>query len=453
MERHHRHAVRSARALTRVTTPSRLTVTCLPAAAGAMRVAPPASVPSAMGVPPARWWPFVRRVTPGAGTSVPSRIHVGLLEEAFPANQTPGTRMVLTQATYQLQRWLDWLDVHPETTVTASLSTNAGSLLAEARARRGPWARVSLMEQAPGAVPALVGGRPPDTRPHGPDTPAWTAEHEALAASFWQPDPVRRRQAATDALRGAPADAAISLALASACMETGDLTAALDALDAAAESAPDWEAVHFERGKLWLRADDTARAAESFADAVRLMPSFASAATNLGGALAELGRTNEALAALEQALRFDPYGYPVVNNLGAAYRELGRLDEAEAAFRRVIALADGFVFGHYNLGHTLLLQGRFAEARDAYAEGARRDPQQNVRQACRLELARAAAGDGVTAAQRLEALASSCPGGLGEEILDELDATLEALAGVPQASAPDVARAHACVRALMRAQR
>ena len=47
----------------------------------------------------------------------------------------------------------------------------------------------------------------------------------------------------------------------------------------------------------------------------------------------------------------------------------GGCDEAEAAFRRVIALRRTFVFGHYNLGHALFLQGRFADARDAYEAG------------------------------------------------------------------------------------
>ncbi len=50
--------------------------------------------------------------------------------------------------------------------------------------------------------------------------------------------------------------------------------------------------------------------------------------------------------------------------MGAVWRDTGELDQAEAAFRRVLDLAPSFVFGHYNLAHTLLLAGRFAESRD-----------------------------------------------------------------------------------------
>jgi predicted Zn-dependent protease len=50
-------------------------------------------------------------------------------------------------------------------------------------------------------------------------------------------------------------------------------------------------------------ADDTARAADAFARAARLMPSFAAAHANLGAALGELERPSEALVALDAAAR------------------------------------------------------------------------------------------------------------------------------------------------------
>ena len=59
----------------------------------------------------------------------------------------------------------------------------------------------------------------------------------------------------------------------------------------------------------------------------------------------------------------------------------------------VIRLAPDFVFGYYNLGLALLLQGRLKEARDAYAEGQNRDPKKNLVQSCRLDVALAAAGE------------------------------------------------------------
>jgi hypothetical protein len=59
-------------------------------------------------------WPFQQSVTPPDPTVTPGTIVIPDLHRAFPAGQTSGTRLVLTQPTYQLQRWLDWLDAHPD---------------------------------------------------------------------------------------------------------------------------------------------------------------------------------------------------------------------------------------------------------------------------------------------------------------------------------------------------
>jgi protein O-GlcNAc transferase len=217
-------------------------------------------------------------------------------------------------------------------------------------------------------------------------------------------------------------------------MEVDELQPAQDALDLALALAPDWEAVCFEYGKLWLRADDLERAAERFAEAARLMPSFAAALSNLGAALAETERADEAIAALEQALRVDPHAHQTLNNLAVIYREQGRLDEAIDAGHRVIALAPAFVFGRYNLAHALFLSGRFAESRDVYADAQARDPQKNPVQAARLAVVRAATGDAARAASELQGALARVPEELRDQIVEEVSATVDALAALPQVS-------------------
>ncbi|HXI28123.1 MAG TPA: hypothetical protein VNG89_06870, partial [Vicinamibacterales bacterium] len=69
------------------------------------------------------------------------------------------------------------------------------------------------------------------------------------------------------------------------------------------------------------------------------------------------------------------------------------LDDSETALRRVVAIDPAFVFGYYNLGHTLFLAGHYADAVAAYEDGAGRDPQKSPRQICRLAMARFASGD------------------------------------------------------------
>jgi tetratricopeptide (TPR) repeat protein len=223
-------------------------------------------------------------------------------------------------------------------------------------------------------------------------------------------------------------------------MELNQLPDSQRALDRALALAPDWEAVPFEYGKLWLRADDLERAAERFADAARLMPTFSAALSNLAAALGETDRPDAAVAALEQALAHDPHGYPILNNLSVLCREQGRLDEAVGAARRVTSLAPDFVFGHYNLAHALFLQGRFADARDAYEEGQRRDPQKNAVQAARLAVARAAAGDIDGAVSGLTRAVQALPPEVRDGVLDEAGEVLGALLALPGARVDELQR-------------
>jgi hypothetical protein len=222
-------------------------------------------------------WPFRRSVTPAAAAVA---VHIANLHLAFPSAQVAGTRLVLTQSTYQLQRWLDWEAAHPGVTVTADASGPALRQGAtEAFARRGPWSRIEIAEgDDERAAPA--------------------AAVSALRDAFVQPDPAYRRDESQRALAADPGNPAFLLALGSAHMELQNVGPALDAVEEAVSVAPDWEAAHFELGKAWLRADDTARAADAFARAAGLMPRFATAWSNLGAALGELERRDEALDAL-----------------------------------------------------------------------------------------------------------------------------------------------------------
>ena len=389
----------------------------------------------------ARVWAFQRHVTPASFDG--DAIWIRDLHLAFPSGQTQGTRLVLTQSTYQLQRWLDWLDEHPGVIVIADADRAALHRSApEAMAGRGPWSRIAMIGADTAAEAA-----PPRPVDEG-STPA-DVGRELLARlhdAFRQPDPHARLDVSRAAAEGFPADAAIRLAFASACMELQLLDDADRALQKAVQLAPDWEAPHFELGKLLLRSEDTERAAASFAEASRLMPHFAAALSNLGAALGELDRREEALHALRRALEWDPRGHPVLNNIGAALREGGRLDEAAEAFRQVIAIAPSFVFGYYNLGHTLLLGGDFAAARQSYEEGFERDPQKNPRQACRLAVARAATADADGAMAMLERLAEELPPEVSRDLFDEAESTLGALSAIPGVDADAVRRVLAAIR-------
>lgn len=344
-------------------------------------------------------------------------VHVRDIHDAFPAGQRGATRLVLTQSSYQLQRCLDWLDARGGAVhLVAETDREALRRTApEAFAARGPWARVTLIEVEPERADR-------SERSEGvADRDDW------LVAAFRTVDPEERLTLCRRAAERYPADAAVHLALGSACMEVQDLDAAQQAIERALAIDAGWEASHYEYGKLWLRRDDMARASRAFAEAGRLMPSFSAAFSNLGAALGELDRRDEALQAFQYALEYDPNGYTILNNIGVVTRELGRLAESEAAFRKVVALAPEFVFGHYNLGHTLFLQGRYQAALSAYLEGQRRDPERNPRQACRLAIVRLAAGDPEGALRDLHRCTSNLPTEARRDVLAEAQEILWAL--------------------------
>ena len=308
-----------------------------------------------------------------------------LVDEAhlsFRSAQTGGTRLVLTQSTYLVQALLDRV-ASDDLVVLAADEADLRREAPEAFDGRGPW-RLAMRTDAtpPDGHVALSPAATP---------PPWAS---ALAEAFATASPTARVNACRDACADLPREAVAHLALASALRETGGPSDdARTAIEHATTLAPEWAAAWYEAGKLWLSLEDLPRAADAFARTATLMPRFSAAHSNLGAVLGELDQPEAALVAFERAQLDDPNGHTIINNMAVVLRELGRLDEAIEAHRRVIALAPTFVFGHYNLGHTLLLAGRFDESVAAYESGQALDATTNRRQACRLAMARFAAGD------------------------------------------------------------
>jgi tetratricopeptide (TPR) repeat protein len=332
-------------------------------------------VPSVIDAPPSSEWPFRYPLCPDLPAG-PVVVRATNVDAACPSAQS-GAQLVTTQKTYLDAEWAFALERHGNATLTIE-----------------------------------EGERTPITHP--------------LALAFRLADPAERLAVCVDVLRAGRTPEAL-VATASVCVEVSDLEAAARDLDEAIDKAPSWAAVHYERGKLWLRADDMLRASQSFQRAVDLLPGFGPGWANLGGTLGELDRPQEALAAFERALALDPSSAQALNNVGVVRRELGRLAESEAAFRQVIQLTPGMAFGHYNLGHTLFLQGRFQAALSAYAEGQARDPEKNAVQASRLALCQVATGDPAGALRQLQRATASLPRVYRQQLLGDTSAILWAL--------------------------
>lgn len=332
-------------------------------------------MPSVVDAPPSSEWPFRYPLCPDLpdGAVVVRASNVG----AAYANAQSGAQLVTTQKAYLDAEWAAALESHGNAT---------------------------LAIEEDGATPV--------THP--------------LALAFRLSNPEERLARCLDAMTAGRTPEAL-LATASVCVEVSDLDAAERDLDEAITKAPSWAAAHYERGKLWLRSDDMLRASQSFQQTVDLLPGFGPAWANLGGTLGELDRPLEALAAFERALAIDASSAQALNNVGVVRRELGRLDESETAFRQVIHLTPGMAFGHYNLGHTLFLQGRFHAALSAYAEGQARDPEKNPVQASRLALCQVATGDPASALRELQRATAALPREYRRQLLGDTSAILWAL--------------------------
>ena len=327
--------------------------------------------------PPPAEWPFRYPLCPVLPAGEPILLFALHGDDAAPSGQGAGTQLVTTQPKYQDAEWAAALERHGSATVL------------------------------------ITDGASHDiTHPY--------------AVAFREADPQRRLALCVEALGGSRTAPAL-VATASACMEVNDFTAAARDLDEALGLAPEWAAAHYERGKLWLRTEGMAEAAEAFQRAAALLPAFVPAWANLGATLGELDRPQEALAAFERALAIEPANPQALNNVGIVRRELGRLAESEAALRRVIELVPDMAFGHYNLGHTLFLQGRFQAALSAYAEGQARDADRNPVQASRLALCKVATGDARGALLELQRATANLPRAARLELLGEVNAILWAL--------------------------
>ncbi len=323
-------------------------------------------------------WPFRYPLCPTLPEG-PVLLVARVVDEATTNRQTGGTHLVTTQKAYLEAEWAKALDGH-------------GSA----------WL-------------LLVPAEAPSPKPQGP-----------FPRAFRSRDPSERLALCVDALKAGRTPAAL-VATGSACMEVNDRDAAARDLDEAIAQAPQWAAAHYERGKLWLRQDNMVEAARSFQRAAELLPGFAPVWANLGGTLGELDRPEEALTAFERALAIDPSSPQALNNVGVVRRELGRLAESEAAFRHVIQLTPEMAFGHYNLGHTLFLQGRFNAALAAYVEGQARDPEKNPVQASRLALCKVATGDSGGALRELQRATNGLPREYRQQLLADTSAIVWAL--------------------------
>lgn len=101
----------------------------------------------------------------------------------------------------------------------------------------------------------------------------------------------------------------------------------------------------------------------------------------LGACVAELGRDDEACVWYQRALELDPDYEEAEYNLGCQ-RRFDDPSAAERHFRRAIEIDPEYALAWGQLGHLLLLQGRFEEALAALERSVELDPDEMWHQLC-----------------------------------------------------------------------
>ncbi len=95
-------------------------------------------------------------------------------------------------------------------------------------------------------------------------------------------------------------------------------------------------------------------------------PDDAAAHLQLGRVLAAQGKNEDAIAELEAGAKIAPNDRSVERDLADLYSTVGKNDKAEAAYRRLLAAQLNDPVLHHELGKSLLLQKKFADAQQEF---------------------------------------------------------------------------------------
>ncbi|MFO0903149.1 MAG: tetratricopeptide repeat protein [Pirellulales bacterium] len=131
---------------------------------------------------------------------------------------------------------------------------------------------------------------------------------------------------------------------------------------------------HSNLGGIYYHRGDFQRAARSYFEAARLLPTNYDNLFGLAISLTGMGRHEDAVRCYRRGLELRPNSTEAHNDLGVSYERMGDLSMAEQSFRRALELAPDFPVAARNLGALLLQQGRDVEALPLLEQALASDP-------------------------------------------------------------------------------
>ena len=187
--------------------------------------------------------------------------------------------------------------------------------------------------------------------------------------------------AKTDRLRPIAAGIAVMAVAALATLtwqRSGVFRSTVDLMQDSLATNPDSWTAHTNLGAALANLGRPQEAASHYAEALRLRPTSAEAHNNLGNTLFQLGRPQEAIPHYQESLRLKPDVAGVHSNLGIALGMTGRPQEAVFHFREVVRLIPTSAEAHNNLGQALALQGLLKDAAVQFEQSFRLNPENHT---------------------------------------------------------------------------
>ncbi|MGE5655405.1 MAG: tetratricopeptide repeat protein [Actinomycetota bacterium] len=136
----------------------------------------------------------------------------------------------------------------------------------------------------------------------------------------------------------------------------------------AIEIQPQFAEVYANLGSIYAQEQKWPEAIEHYQKAIAIKPNFAGVYRNLARLFSQMGKQEQAAESWYQAFALEPQKIPPEEhfNLGETLLAQGKLDQAIASYRRAIELKPDWAAAYQNLGEALKRQGKTEEAAACY---------------------------------------------------------------------------------------
>ncbi len=159
--------------------------------------------------------------------------------------------------------------------------------------------------------------------------------------------------------------------------DQGKVEAAIQRYIKIAKAQPDSAEVHANLGSLYAQQQKWQQAIACYKKALQLNPKLAGVYRNLAKVLSQTGKSEAATQSWYQALTLEPNRAKAEEhfNLGNTLLEQGKLEQAVVCYRRAIQLKPSCSQAYHRLGEILTEQGQVQEAYALYRQAVERNPQ------------------------------------------------------------------------------